>query len=294
MTAAIAENLERKMNSRDEVLKLLREKDDFVSGERMAEQLHLSRNSIWKAIQSLKKQGYRIDAVTHRGYYLVRDSFGKKDPEQNRRLERSEILSYLDPDIRESMIHVFDEVDSTNTLAKRMAVEEAVHGTAVIAGRQSGGRAHHAEQFYSPDGGIYLSLILDPGKFKRTDPNYFSETTAVAVLLAIRKVCGIQTEIRKRNDLYYRNKKICGILNETVMDLEDSDMQWIVAGIGVHFAEKETEFPPQLRPTTGSLYPDGNAKTSISQLAAEIVNEFLNEKYGSPEEVRTVYRQYHV
>lgn len=293
------------MGSKEQVLELLLKNRGYISGEKMAEQLHISRNSVWKAIQSLRKAGYQIDAATNRGYALVdeddihaasqrRVSVGASDEAGNlKHLYKEEIFRYLNPYLDRRLIHVYEKVDSTNKLAKEMAIAGAPHGTALIAGKQTGGQAHHLQSFYSPEGGIYLSLILNPEKFRRTDPKFFSETSAVAVMGAIRKVCGIQTEIRGKNDLYDRKKKVCGILNETVMDLENSDLQWIVSGIGIHFAERESEFPENIRDVTGSLYPDGQAKASINYLAAEVVNQFVMEKFGDVEEVRKAYRMFH-
>lgn len=292
------------MGSKEQVLEFLLKKEGYISGEKMAEQLHISRNSVWKAIQSLRKEGYQIDAATNRGYALTgeddiraaarrAETGASGGDEKLKHLYKEEIYQYLDPHIDRRLIHVYEKVDSTNKLAKEMAIAGAPHGTALIAGRQTGGQAHHLQSFYSPEGGIYLSLILNPEKFRRTDPAFFSETSAVAVMGAIRKVCGIQTEIRGKNDLYNRGKKVCGILNETVMDLENSDLQWIVSGIGIHFAERESDFPSGLRGVTGSLYPDGQAKESINYLAAEVVNQFLLEKFGDAEEVRSTYQTFH-
>lgn len=273
------------MSSKDEILKLLQNEKGYISGERMAERLHISRNAVWKAIQSLKKQGYEISAVTNRGYIL--------QGSDRTVLNREEICSSLDSGIDQNLIHLYDTVRSTNITAKEMAISGAVHGTTVIAGRQTGGQAHRERKFYSPTGGIYLSMILNPICFRLTKQTYFSETSAVAVMQAILDVCGIQTQIRGRNDLYYKNKKVCGILNEMVMDLEDADVQWIVTGIGIHFAENVTEFPEAIRKTTTSLYPDGNAEVSINRLTAEVINRFLLEKFGDVNKVRELYEKNH-
>lgn len=273
------------MSSKDEILKLLQEEPAYISGEKMAERLHISRNAVWKAVQSLKKQGYEIQAVTNRGYILTgRNSIV---------LKKEEICRYLDPETDPDLLHVYESVKSTNIMAKEMAVSGAGHGTTIVAGRQTGGQAHREKSFYSPPGGIYLSIVLNPACFQRTDPEYFSETSAVAVMQAISEVCGIQTVIRGRNDLYYNGRKVCGILNEMVMDLEDSDIQWIVTGIGIHFAEKTSDFPEKVREVTTSLYPDGRPSISINRLAAEVMNEFLTEKYGSRGNVGKLYHDHH-
>lgn len=294
------------MSSKEKVLQCLRESEDFVSGAAIAKKLGLSRNSVWKAIESLRKQGFLIDAVTNRGYRLMEPEAFKEPEEeisderirknsdgrteQKEKLRADVIIRYLNPDINRKLIHVYDVVESTNKMAKELAIAGFPHGTTLIARRQTQGKAHRLKAFYSPDGGIYLSIILNPRKFRRMDPSFFSETTAVIVAESIRKICGLRTEIRNRNDIYYLNQKICGILNETGMDLDDEDFQWIVSGIGIHFSERGMDMTEE---NVASLYPDGNAKSSINALTAEIINQFFEEKYQNTESVRKLYDLYH-
>ena len=50
------------------------QKNNYVSGEELAVRLSCSRTAVWKAIQSLRKEGYSIKAVTNKGYLLEKDS----------------------------------------------------------------------------------------------------------------------------------------------------------------------------------------------------------------------------
>ena len=110
------------MSVKDEVLKQLENnKGNYISGGQLAKTLDVSRNSVWKAIKSLEKSGYQIDAVPNRGYCLA---------------EKSDILSsysigqYLKNKLD---IHVYPIVSSTNTVLKEMAEQGASEGTVVIA-----------------------------------------------------------------------------------------------------------------------------------------------------------------
>ena len=82
---------------REHVLAMLKESDDFVSGQELCGKLSVSRTAIWKAINSLKEAGYVIEAVRNRGYrlpvlmfcYLMRYKAGLR---QNGLEERYHIL----------------------------------------------------------------------------------------------------------------------------------------------------------------------------------------------------------
>jgi BirA family biotin operon repressor/biotin-[acetyl-CoA-carboxylase] ligase len=268
------------MTSREKVLAHLKNRiGEFESGEAIAEELGLSRNAVWKAINGLRKEGYRIEAVTNRGYCLL---------EGESRMALREIETYLDPGLG-PQITVFDSIESTNETAKEMALKGAPHGTVLIAERQTAGNAHHFGQFFSPAGGIYMSLILRPGNLRRTDLEDFSRTSAVGVARAIETVTGLEVRIRGINDICLGDKKVAGILNETVTNFETRDISWIVVGVGIHFCEKAEDFPKDLQNTTTSLYPTGQAGASRNQLAAEVINEFLGEKYGDTEQVEREY-----
>ena len=56
---------------KSEILRLLKESDDYISGQQMCDRFHVSRTAVWKAIEQLKKEGYEIEAVRNRGYRLL-------------------------------------------------------------------------------------------------------------------------------------------------------------------------------------------------------------------------------
>ena len=84
----------------------------------------------------------------------------------------------------------FDMVDSTNTLAKKLAAEGAPEGTVLIANSQTGGRGRMGRSFHSPAGtGIYLSVILRPGR-PAEDLMHLTCAAGVAMCDAIESVTG--------------------------------------------------------------------------------------------------------
>ena len=142
------------MTVKSRLLEILeKQKGETLSGEKLAEELHCTRAAIWKAVKSLREEGYKIEAGQNKGYMLAK---------ANDRLSVEAIRPFLlSPEV---YIGVYQEVDSTNRAAKAVAVSgEAGHGSFVLAGSQSAGRGRRGRCFYSPqDAGIYLSVILEP------------------------------------------------------------------------------------------------------------------------------------
>lgn len=253
------------MSVKDFVLKKLEENRGIpLSGEAIANALSVSRAAVWKAVHALGEEGYHIEAVPNQGYTLCTD---------NDLLSAQGIRPYLAPSPQLREIRVYPCVPSTNQEAKRMALDGANQGSAVLAEEQSAGRGRMGRSFFSPRGnGLYMSVILRP----RTDAsNAVLITTAVAVGVcrAIETVTGRQPQIKWVNDLYLDDKKICGILTEAVTNFETGSIESVVVGIGVNFKGSPDRLPEELRQKAGFLYPDEPPGTTRNHLAAEIINQ---------------------
>ena len=98
---------------------------------------------------------------------------------------------------------------------------------------------------------------------------------AVAVCRAVQTLCGLELAIKWVNDLYYKGKKVCGILTEAGTDLESGQLEWLVVGIGLNLTTTAEDFPPELAAKAGSLYPGGPAPVSRAALAGAIGRELL-------------------
>ena len=141
--------------SREKVLALLREQEGYLSGEELSRQLGLSRAAVWKAVETLRKEGYGIEARTGLGYRLSFAPDALTEREVRRFLGQGGILG------RE--LHCLDTVDSTNTYAKKLALAGSPDGTVVISNNQTAGRGRMGRTFQSPrDKGIYLTVLLRP------------------------------------------------------------------------------------------------------------------------------------
>ena len=161
-----------------------------------------------------------------------------------------------------------EETDSTNRVAKELARQGAKHGTAVLARRQSAGRGRMERRFFSPEGGLYLSVILRPD-IPPEDLPLMTPMAATAVWRAVEKLTGICLGIKWVNDLYLGDKKVCGILCEGAGDA-------VVVGIGLNLQEPEGGFPPEIH--AGAL----NVPYSPTSFANIIIEELMDGCEGLP------------
>ena len=163
-----------------EVLRMLKETDDYLSGQEICERLNVSRTAVWKVIKQLEAEGYEIEAVRNRGYRLR--FLGDV-------LSQAELESSIDSEWAGKNILYFDETDSTNTEIKKAAEKDAPHGTLAVADYQSMGKGRRGRSWAAPHGvGIWMSLLLRP----ELPPTCASMLTLVAALAEPNWVSKVQ------------------------------------------------------------------------------------------------------
>lgn len=171
----------------------------------------------------------------------------------------------------------FEQLDSTNTQAKRLIKEEAEekvgHGLLILAEEQTSGRGRLGRDWSSPKrGGIWMSFVLNPRLPAESCP-MLTLVAAVAVNEAIRRVSGLDSFIKWPNDIVINAKKVCGILTEATGLLSEGPN--IILGIGINANRKD--FPGELGLSATSLSLEGEKDINRSLLIAEICNSL--EKY---------------
>ena len=250
-----------------DILKFLREKE-YVSGEVLARKLKISRVAIWKQIQKLKDVGYKIISDQNLGYCLA----SRPDLLLPQEIQRGLSTNYIG-----KKIYYFPELKSTNIMAKEKSLhrEEGIdEGTLIIAERQSAGKGRLGREWFSPTGGIWLSIILYP----QLSPSYISRITlmtAVAAVKAIKICTQIESQIKWPNDILINEKKVCGILTE--MSAELDIINWVVVGIGINVNIDHREFPEDIQENTISLKEILGKEVLRVKLAQTFLQEF--EKY---------------
>ena len=262
-----------------------------VSGEKLAAECGVSRAAIWKAVNALRNEGYSIEGTPNGGYILTdRDIF---TPDLfHHTLEQNF------PELSGCHTEVFKEIDSTNTYAKRVLAEAGRkwHRSVIVAEQQSAGRGRLGRTFVSPKGtGIYLSVIYAP-EGGITNPARLTACTAVAVCRAVRKMYGIECQIKWINDIFYNGKKICGILAEGVANFESGVIESAVVGIGINIRENPDVFGEELAKVAGAICAEQGASQGVTrcQLAAEIAGQVLRifeEDVNNHSEIIEEYRK---
>ena len=170
-------------------------------------------------------------------------------------------------------VELLECVDSTNTALKRLAAQGEAEGKVLIADRQTAGRGRMTRTFFSPpDSGLYMSMLLRP-TLSAADALLLTSSAAVSVAEAIEGVVGIAVGIKWVNDLYVRQRKVCGILTETALTPEGG-LDYAVIGIGVNLRAPADGFPAELEEIAGALLPlDAPADPGLRErLAAAILD----------------------
>lgn len=252
------------MGTKQQLLRLLEDnRERYVSGAAMAQAIGVSRNAVWKAVEALRAEGYAIDAVTNKGYALS---------QENDLLSPQGIERFL-PLGHPFSIVVRKRVDSTNSEARRRAIEGAPEGTVIVAEEQTAGKGRPGKTFFSPaTTGLYLSIVLRPA-LAADRGQFLTCAAAVAGAQAIEQVTGKEALIKWVNDIYCDERKVAGILTEGMVDMESGRFEHAVLGIGVNVKPPVEGFPSDISEVAGSVLDDRTGAVRC-ELAAAILARF--------------------
>lgn len=236
---------------------------EYISGGMLSEKLNCSRTAIWKHIETLRKQGYTIEAVPSRGYRLL------QQPEV---MDVAHIEASLRTEVFGRHIIYEREVDSTQNLAHMHVRQGAEEGTIILTDEQTEGRGTRGKSWHSPSGkGIWFSMILKPNM----PAQYISQLTlltAVALCRTISQSLAIHIGVKWPNDLLVDGKKVSGILLES--SSEDDRLRYVIAGVGISANLEVDDFPPELRDKATSLLILGEKRIDRERLLCDFLLEF--------------------
>lgn len=249
---------------------ILSQADDYLNGEKLAQELGMSRTSIWKAIQRLEKEGVRIDSIKNKGYkWLSGDLLLPEKIEA-----QAPITVVFNPDCLSTQLDAKAGIDAGNS-----------GNTLYLAAAQKAGRGRFGRDFYSPaQGGIYMSLHIKPDTpFENLPP--YTILTAAAIYQAIKNLTLMDVDIKWVNDIYYRDKKIAGILTEATTSVETGLVTDVIIGVGLNFCIPD--FPNPLKEKAGSLFRQQPPITRN-----ELISEIWKVFYETPaEDLIYLYKQ---
>jgi BirA family biotin operon repressor/biotin-[acetyl-CoA-carboxylase] ligase len=264
----------------EKILDFLKKTQDYVSGDQISRSLKMTRQALWKHIQSLKDDGYDIVAVPHLGYRLI------NLPDK---LFPQEVGYNLNTAIVGKKIYYLETVSTTMDVALRLGAEGAVEGTIVLAEMQTKGRGRLGRNWLSPKyKGIYLSLILRP-KISLSQASLLTLLSAISVCEAIKEVTSLEAKIKWPNDIILNDKKLGGILIE--LNAETDQVKFVVIGLGLNINNDKKSLPD----TAISLKEAKKEEISRVELLKEILRRMeSNYKLFQKGEQREIIEKWRV
>ena len=208
---------------------------EYLSGQDLSDVLKISRVAIWKYIKKIRSLGYKIESKQHLGYKLT---------DFTDQLVPWEITDNLRTKLLGKRVYYFETIDSTQAFAIKIAVNKIENGTVVMSKRQSKGRGRLKRKWESPNGGIWMSIIIHP-KFDINHIMLMPIATSLALCLAIEKILKIKPELKWPNDLTVHGKKVAGILLDS--SIQSNNIEYLVLGIGINFKIKQKNLENRLK-----------------------------------------------
>lgn len=220
---------------------------EYLSGQDLSDVLRISRVAVWKHIKKIREMGYKIESKQKLGYRLE-SSTDKLLP--------WEIATGLKTKSLGKHTYYFESVDSTQNQAMRMA-PKAIHGTLIIAEKQTNGKGRLERKWISPKGGIWCSIILRP-KFDISVITLFPIASALALSNAIEKTLNIKSELKWPNDITINGKKVAGMLVDA--SIESNKIESMILGVGINYNVEVKQIEKILKNT-----PNFYGVTSLSE-----------------------------
>ncbi|MBE6020195.1 MAG: biotin--[acetyl-CoA-carboxylase] ligase [Clostridiales bacterium] len=250
---------------KEELVKLFEtSRERYISGNEMAEIFGVSRTAVWKMINSLRNEGYEIEAAGSKGYRLL--------PE-NDVISASGIEKYLDSSEGKFRFCIYDSVASTNDVLKEKANSGEAEGLVAAASSQTGGKGRMGRIFFSPEGtGVYFSMLLRP-QIPLEEMTLITTAAAVAVCRAVERISDIKAEIKWVNDVYVKGRKAAGILTEASFGGETGTLDYVILGIGMNLYGPKGDFPEDIADSAGSFF-DIRIEDGRNKAIAFVLEEF--------------------
>ncbi|MBC7900145.1 MAG: biotin--[acetyl-CoA-carboxylase] ligase [Saprospiraceae bacterium] len=184
----------------------------------------------------------------------------------------------------------FEIIDSTNTEAIKQAKLGADEGVCIVAREQTAGRGRHGRTWNSAAAnGLYFSIVLRPSLKMRFLP-LVTLMMGVAVHDTLIEL-GIKPDIKWVNDILVNEKKISGILAETV---DTSKGLAVIVGVGINL--RSSNFPPEIADIATSVKTE-IGKSITSEEISVILTRFLGYFYdilsgeNGPHEIRSEWQK---
>ncbi len=249
------------------VLEILKTAKAPVTSGEISSRLSISKAAVWKHVNELRVIGYDIAANDEEGYSITEDT-GDYHPYI--------IYKHMKSSIIGSQMRFFNSIPSTTWFAKDLAEQGDVknlHGMVVVAKEQTGGVGRMGRTWVSPDGGIWVTIILHPD-IPLDHLFMLTVAGADAVARVIHKMYDIGALIKWPNDIIIGDKKVGGILLEA--GTEGSKVNYCLVGIGVDANINLDDLSGAFNSTITSISSEIGHDVDRAALLAAILKAFEN------------------
>ena len=247
------------------LLTLLSENSTIViSGARIARETGMSRSTVWRWVEELRKLGVHVKGQRSTGYFL------EKVPDV---LTPDLLRKRLKGNLFGRRVFHFFKIDSTNRVAMELGYAGEPEGTIVMAESQTAGRGRSGRTWHSEKStGLYFTVLLRPRLAPAQAP-LLTMLAGVSAHAAIAAQTGLVPELKWPNDLMLNGKKLGGILTE--MHAEPSVVRFVIVGIGINVNQEK--FPAELSAIATSIRRETGRMHYRLELLARLLTQFEND-----------------
>jgi len=238
---------------------------EYLSGQDLSDVLKISRVAVWKHIKKIRSLGYKIVSKQKLGYKLVNNT---------KQLLPWEITDGLNTKLVGKRVYYFDTIDSTQNFAIKIASNSIENGTLVISQKQTRGRGRFGRKWLSPQGGIWLSIVLHP-TFDISVTTLFPIAASLALANAIEKTFQIDSKLKWPNDVTVKGKKVAGMLVDA--SVESNKIEYLVLGVGINFKVNSKQLEKSLKKTENFYGVNSLIDKNENHSPILLVQNFLNE-----------------
>lgn len=270
------------------ILRLLTD-GKFHSGETIAQQLKVSRATVWNALQDAEKLGIEIFSVRGRGYKL---------PQPVTLLEERAILSAMGTQSSLLKIEIHDHLESTNSYLMKKLSAGQTHASCVAANLQTNGRGRRGRTWQAGLGASLTFSLLWRFQCGAVGLSGLSLAIGIALIRALQHFGVSQAQLKWPNDLLIGREKLAGILIELQGDMEGPSVAVIGVGINLNLP---TSIKQQIdQPVTDlasltqtPINPNALLGESLKHLT-DILSTFEQRGFTSLRDEWTQYHAYHL
>jgi BirA family biotin operon repressor/biotin-[acetyl-CoA-carboxylase] ligase len=269
------------------ILRLLTD-GKFHSGETIAQQLKVSRATVWNALQDAEKLGIEIFSVRGRGYKL---------PQAVTLLDEQAVLSSIGAQRAWFKLEVHDYLESTNTFMMKKLSSGQAHASCVAANLQTNGRGRRGRAWQAGLGASLTFSLLWRFQCGASALSGLSLAVGVALIRALHGFGVTQAQLKWPNDVLIGREKLAGILIELQGDMEGPSAAVIGIGINLNLPEKIKQKIDQpaidLASVAAQTINPNELLGALLKHLAEVLSHFEQQGFTAIRDEWTKYHAYH-